>query len=252
MYQPNKENFKGFYTGVGSRNTPLYILHMMAKLAVIFEKGGYILRSGCALGSDAAFEDVLSDPQNNAEIYIPNKLFPKKMSTTIKSHYIIPKEKFGKGMNGLYREATQLIHNKRIHKAWENCDNNAIDLHNRNMFQVLGLDLMTKSKFTICYTKNGEKTYEQTNINTGGTATAINASSLFNVDVYNLANNEDYKRLEDFIKKYKNVIDYEKLNNTIIRSSIAKGKTYNDVMEVIINEKKIRDSKLNKKRSLRP
>lgn len=252
MYQPNKENFKGFYTGVGSRETPLYIYYMMAKLAIIFEKGGYILRSGCALGADAAFEDVLENPAENAEIYVPNKFFPKKMSTTMKSHYIIPKERYGEGMNGLYREAMRLIHNKNIHKGWKNCKPYVMDLHNRNMFQVLGLDLMTKSKFTICYTSNGEKKYDQTNINTGGTATAINASDLHGVEVYNLGCNEDYIRLNKFIKKYENVIDYEKLNNTIIRSDFAKRKTFNEVMDIIKNEEKIRESKINKKRKVSP
>lgn len=231
MYKVPFKGCKGFYSGVGSRETPLHILYMMSKLAMVFEKKGYILRSGCALGADAAFEDILEKPHLSAEIYIPNVAFPLKMGTNMKNHYIVPKDNLGKN---LYHEAMMLIHSKDIHKGWKYCKPYVMDLHNRNMFQVLGKDLITRSKFTICYTKNGAKKYEETDRSTGGTATAINASDLHKVDVFNLGNEEDYKRLNKFIQDNENLIDYGRLNNMVVRSDFNPDKlTYEELMPKI-------------------
>ena len=235
MYPIPISKCKGFYTGVGSRETPMHCLYLMSKLAMIFEKQNYILRSGCAVGADAAFEDILENPKTHAEIYIPNVAFPLKMGTNMKNHYIIPKEDLGKKV---YREAMMLIHNKEIHKGWKYCKPYVMDLHNRNMFQALGKDLVTKSRFTICYTANGAKKYEQTDRNTGGTATAINASDLHGVEVFNLGNKKDYKRLEQFAKDNENLIDYERLNNMIVRSDFNEKKLpYKEYLELIKQQK---------------
>lgn len=243
-----------YYSGVGSRETPLYILYMMSELAMIFEKKGYVLRSGCALGADAAFEDVLTNPSQNAEIYVPNMGFPIKMGTFFKNHYIIPEKKFGTGFNGLYNQATRLIHRHDIHKAWQNCPAYVMKLHNRNMFQVLGIDLKTKSLFNVCYTSGGEVKYEDTNIHTGGTGTAINASDIFNVPVFNLSVDDHYKRLSLFIDENKNLIDYDKLNNLIVRSDFVNKReegmkegpfifTHKDLEEIRLKQKRTRDIK---------
>ena len=178
---------------------------------------------------------------NTAEIYIPNRGFPKKMGTSLKSYYLIPKEKYGTGSKGLYRQAMCLIHDKKIHKGWKNCDGWIMDLHNRNMFQVLGQDLKTLSNFTVCYTSGGEKTYEKTHYGTGGTATAINASDLHNVEVFNLGNKEDYLRLHNFVEKHEEHIDYERLHNMVVRSDFNDKKLpYKDLFREIKNEEKKR------------
>jgi hypothetical protein len=242
MYTPQNLNFfNGFYTGVGSRSTPIYLLYMISKLAMIFEQQGFVLRSGCALGSDAAFEDALLYPNTTSEIYIPNKNFPSKMNTSFKSHYIIPIERYGKSFDGLYRQAMRLIHDLSIHKAWQRCKPYVMDLHNRNMFQVLGLDLQTPSKFTICYTKNGEKLYSDTDWNTGGTATAINASDLHKVKVFNVGNDQDFLRLKSFIEKHEHLIDYSFLNDIIPRTEHNENNLkYNDFLNTINEQENAR------------
>jgi len=45
-----------FYTGVGSRKTPLSILKVMRKLGYKLAIDGWMLRSGGADGADSAFE----------------------------------------------------------------------------------------------------------------------------------------------------------------------------------------------------
>ena len=44
------------YTGIGSRDTPINIRGIMTQVAFKLARDGYILRSGCALGADTAFE----------------------------------------------------------------------------------------------------------------------------------------------------------------------------------------------------
>lgn len=240
------------YTGVGSRETPLYILYMMSELAVIFEKKGFVLRSGCATGADAAFEDALSDPANNAEIYVPNKGFAYNMGTTFKKHYIIPREKFGTHFDGLFYQATRLIHQKDIWKFWKYCNkSNIMDLHNRNMFQVLGLDLKSKSNFNICYTKNKELKYDDTTNRTGGTGTSINASDIYNIELFNLSVDEHYSRLKKFINDNKNLIDYDKLDKIKPRTKYNEQNSnkmfihdYNHFKDIILEQRSKRDNSI--------
>jgi hypothetical protein len=247
MYLPeNHSFFKGFYTGVGSRTAPLYIMYMLSELSMIFEQKGYILRSGCAFGADAALEDVLLYPQYTSEIYIPNKQYPKNVDTTFKPNYVVPQDKFGNSFDGKYRQAMRLIHDHGIiGKAWRNCKEYIMNFHNASIFQVLGLDLQTRSKFTLAYTPNGEKDPRQTTVNTGGTATAIHTSYVYNINVYNLGDDVDYMRLLIFIVHNKHLINYEKIHTTIPRTHLNKNKlTYSDLLETINKDKKIRLSKI--------
>lgn len=247
------------YTGIGSRQTPLYLLYMMSKMGMIFEKKGYILRSGCATGADAAFEDALSEPEKSAEIYIPNKGFAYKMGTSFKNHYIIPKEKYGTDINGLYLKATRLIHQKDIHKFWKYCKPYVMDLHNRNMFQVLGGDLRSKSSFVICFTKGKELKYQDTGKATGGTGTAINAADLYDVPLFNLSVDEHYDRLNKFINENEHLIDYKKLNQIKPRSDFNKKDpnsqkhllTYDELMVEIKQGLNLRKQKINKNKTLK-
>ena len=177
---------------------------------MILESKRYFLRSGSAKGADSAFEQAIINPLRT-EIYVPNRSFPSQMGKgDSKISYIVPKEN-----KSLYFDANNLIISKNLYKRWDKViDQNIIDLHNRNVFQVLGRDLKTKSKFLICYTPCGSKKYEDTNPNiSGGTGTAINIADVYNVEVLNLKNDEDLIRMMDFVKKNDNLINYEYLNS---------------------------------------
>lgn len=55
--------FKGWFAGVGSRDTPEDVCKLMQKLAVVFYALGYGLSSGDARGADRAFwEGALLSP----------------------------------------------------------------------------------------------------------------------------------------------------------------------------------------------
>lgn len=243
---------KRYYAGVGSRETPLYIMYMMSELAMIFEKKGFILRSGCAVGADAAFEDALVNPAKTAEIYVPDKSFPFRMGGAYKNYYLVPELIHGLGIDGLYSKATRMIHNQDIHKAWKYCKPYAMKLHNRNMFQVLGQDLATPAKFIVCFTKGQELTYDDTNIKTGGTGTAINAAYLNNIEVFNLSVDAHYLRLRKFIDENKSLIDYDRLNKIKPRTEkyneVNKYNkfihAYGDLMPTIQKERLARENKI--------
>lgn len=210
------------YTGVGSRQTPYYCLFIMSCLSQILEKKGFILRSGRAYGADAAFEDSLENPKESTEIYIPNKNFPERMDSSYKDYYIIPKEINGTGINSKYREASRYIMDLRLHKFWENLKPTFFDLHNRNVFQVLGKNLNKneKSSFCVCFTNNKELKYEQTSQKTGGTGTAINASDKFGVPVFNLSIDEHFLRIMSLIEKEKELLNFDILNNMIPKTKM--------------------------------
>ena len=76
-------NFKGFYTGVGSRETPEHICRLMKDIAAVAAIRGYTGRSGGADKADDAFEtgflavaDSLAvDNMAEFDVYLPWKRF---------------------------------------------------------------------------------------------------------------------------------------------------------------------------------
>lgn len=238
----NKE--KKYYTGVGSRETPLYIQYVMSLQANILEKLGFTLRSGRCYGPDAVFEDALESPEYTSEIYVPNKRFPYTVGSKFRDYYIIPKEINGDGTNSYYAQAMRFIFDLKLHKGWDFVPVRIRDLHNRNVFQVLGKQLSKyeKSKFIACYTKNKEKNYESTSKKTGGTGTAINVASKFDVPIFNLSVDEDFYRIIKFIIKHKKLINYDHINNMVPIMKFKKeddfynDKTYLELNDLIKND----------------
>lgn len=158
---------KKYYTGVGSRETPDYVLDFMGEVASILLDKGYILRSGHAPGADMAFErgvDVAAnmlnlDPEDHKEIWMPWK-------------------GFNGGQSNLFPTEQAYSIASTIHPVWGKLKDSHKALHARNVPQVLGKTLNRPSTFTICWTEGGEPK--------GGTRTAIMVSKKFNVPVLNL------------------------------------------------------------------
>lgn len=159
-----------YFTGVGSRGASPEILEKMVEIGKYLASRGYVLRSGGANGADMAFEQGCDLDNGVKEIFLPWKNFNKNLSplfldafdTAIQSHaYTIA---------------------KAIHPNWEACGPISKKFHSRNIFQVLGKDLLTPSEFVVCWTPNGKIV--------GGTATAINLALGRNIKVINLATEE--------------------------------------------------------------
>lgn len=151
-----------YYTGVGSRKTPEHALQAMTRMARSLESLGYVLRSGGADGADKAFEAGVADPVNK-EIWVPWIGFNGSLSILTPSP-------------AAFDMASE------IHPAWTRLSQGARKLHARNIHQVLGSDLKTKSEFLVCWTPNGQ--------DIGGTATAIKVALAYGVKILNLGNGE--------------------------------------------------------------
>lgn len=167
---------KGHWTAVGSREITHVAPHLkpiLATYARIMEDLGYVLRSGAAVGSDAWFEAGVRHPSMK-EIYLHKK--------GASGH---PSELYG-----VCDEALRIA--SIIRGGFGGLGNEGRMLHARNVYQVLGKDIKTPSKFLICWTFKGQKV--------GGTRTAIRLAENYNIPVLNLGAVENYQEaLENFL-----------------------------------------------------
>lgn len=165
---------KKFYAGIGSRKTPKDICDYMTVTARKLQYFSYTLRSGGAFGADTAFENGC----NNKVIYIPWQHYNDKISSDYKQ---------------LSPEAFKIA--EQNHPIWNRLSTAAKKLMARNVYQVLGDDLQTKSEFVLCWTPDGCETAKDYNQQTGGTGLAISVASNYGIPVYNLKNANAIKRL---------------------------------------------------------
>lgn len=150
-----------FYAGVGSRETPYEFKNLMTKTARLLDSLGYTLRSGAAKGADTWFEE--GSALERKEIYIPWDGFNGR-------HAVEP------GVHcGVTYEATELA--KAYHPAWDRLKSGGQVLITRDVYQILGLDLNTPSRFVVCWTPGGKEK--------GGTAQAIRIAKSFGIPIFN-------------------------------------------------------------------
>lgn len=174
-----------YFTGVGSRETPQDIQDIMEEFAFKLSQDCWVMRSGGAEGADSAFQAGASNTfaTFEPEIYMP-----------------------WYGFNNLYTEPGLLFPTKwkniqeayeiasKIHPNWDACSDGAKTLHSRNIYQVLGHNLATPSKFLICWAKtdkNGDAT--------GGTRTTWMLAKQYNIPCFNLIFEEHKRRVMKFI-----------------------------------------------------
>jgi hypothetical protein len=170
-----------FYTGVGSRNTPTYILWVMEQIAIKMAHLGYTLRSGGANGPDSIFERGAG--ASDKDIFYIDHL------TTVRN---------GVGYHRKYDDTVfskaQLLAGQ-FHPVWDVLRKDgspvvsdyAKKLHGRNSFQILGCDLNIPSLYCICWTPDGCYSHASRSVESGGTGTAISIADHYNVPVINLA-----------------------------------------------------------------
>lgn len=158
-----------YYTGVGSRKTPIEILNLMTRIAQKMASLGIVLRSGGAIGADLAFE---------------------RGAGTLKNIFVA---------EDATHAAIEIA--KRFHPAWGSCRDFVRKLHGRNVFQVLGPDLNapSPSRGLICWTPDGCKSHSTRCIQTGGTGTAISIASAWGVPVSNLAVPADFEKWSTWV-----------------------------------------------------
>lgn len=180
-----------YYTGIGSRDTPEHIGLIMTDLARELEDNGYILRSGAARGADTFFERGVKDAANK-EIYIHQEILRDgRRHNKSKGYYSAQRYKN-------YIEALQIA--SSIHPYWHKCDRTAMEMHARNVYQVLGPDLTKEfaSSFLVCWAIP-----DIHGVPEGGTRTAWLLAKQHNISCFNLARQDDRKRIVDWLESRK-------------------------------------------------
>src|ERR1044072_300664 len=162
----SSERVASFYTGVGSRQTPEYVLDLMEALAAKLRRDGYWLRSGHAPGADQAFE---RGAMGNAQIFLPWATFEAKTPP----------------VGEIYDHPTQVAHDltSGFHPNWMHLSSGAKSLMARNAHQVLGYSCNSRSNFLICWADPK---------NLGGTGQAIRIANYYGVPVTNLFEEDEY------------------------------------------------------------
>lgn len=171
-----------YYTGIGSRETPVNILEHMGSIAGGLYDEGWTLRSGSAPGADQAFEHAIADKYINdngwpcAEIYLPWPTFQKESRSWIHPARTEPQE-----------EAYDIA--AEYHPSWKYLKPWVKKLHARNVHQIYGHDVTNPifSEFVICWTKGAKSG--------GGTGQAIRIARGLDIPVYDLADDAQQKGL---------------------------------------------------------
>lgn len=198
---PKPTMFKGWLTGIGSRETPKDVLEIMRLWAAVTYSMGFGWRSGGADGADEAFEKgVITHPHfdpSRLEVYLPWNGFepikggPRKFHDPTKG-YIDSRHL------PAYPEAQDQV--TYIHPLGDGlrAKRGAFALHSRNMFQPLGRDLHDPSKRLYCYAQP-----EKDGIHVkGGTRTAHRLAQVHQIPCINFFHAEPRIRTVEFLREY--------------------------------------------------
>lgn len=174
-----------YFTGIGSRNTPPEICKAMTEIASILEDKGYTLRSGNATGADIAFARGVKE---KAEIWLPWKGFNQDFIDEHPNHtYRIISTHDGDA----FRSVAQ------FHPDPKRLTEKGFLLMMRNHRQLFG-ENDVKSKFIICWTKDGRAA--------GGTGQNLRAGDYHDILILNMFNlsKEDVLRKVNFMEFFEN------------------------------------------------
>lgn len=153
-------NDKQHYTGIGARDLPGEVAAMIGKIAAYMARRGYVLRSGGAEGSSAAFEKGCDGAGGKKVVYLPWRGFNGNNSP----QYSIPERAF------------DIV--KAFEPAWNGLSQSAKSLKARYALTILGQDLKNPSACVICYTQGGKQK--------GGTGQALRLAQKYNVPVFDI------------------------------------------------------------------
>lgn len=180
-------DYTNIFTGVGSRKAPIEILTLIFYFSRSLAASGWALRSGGAIGCDdwfyRGYMDYFHSSPNihypNVEIHVPDT--QHKAYRQYPEHCVI----FNTSQN--YELA--LVQAASIHPNWAACDTYARNLHGRNIYQVLGVNLDRPSNVYICWAPISKDTV------TGGTRSSYECAKRNGVKIINLANPKHFNKV---------------------------------------------------------
>lgn len=197
--------FKGWYAGVGSRETPEDILTLMRSLSQALYASGYALSSGDAEGADTAFyEGAIVSPHYHvlgARIYLAWDGVGKEGH----KRYHDPKNYFYDASRFPTWETAQSIASE-VHEYWDRCKRGGRAMHSRNVYQIMGHTLTDPVSSLIYWAKPVGKTEKVS----GGTNMALQISIKFGIkNRINLYTDEGMERATKFLDQYGNPLKRE-------------------------------------------
>lgn len=186
-----------FYTGVGSRETPDDVLRLMRRLGKVQCDLGYRGRSGAAPGADTAFWIGAQLSNRYSEIGFDNFLPNSWMFNRQEFGFIAPdasKRIFdATSFVDTYEQAQEIAYKAR--GSFEGLKEGGIQLHTRNVYQVLGPTLDQPSRGLTCW---AQPVGRQGKVR-GGTNTAVQIALSRDIEVINLYKDLDRNRIETFL-----------------------------------------------------
>lgn len=156
-----------YVTGVGSRETPAYVIEDITSIMEVLVPLGFILRSGAAPGFDEMAERVTLRLGGQTEIFLPWK-------------------GFGGHKSRLYKPPPISFEIAQQHMSphhWRGMSPGGQACHARDVQQVLGKRCGppdVPSELVFCWTEGGKVV--------GGTATAMKVAASIGRPVFNLYN----------------------------------------------------------------
>lgn len=136
--------FKGWFAGVGSRDTPEEVCKTMQRIAVVFYALGYGLSSGDARGADRAFwEGAILSPyyrKMGARIYLCDEWVRGRKADP--KNYFYNAQRFP-----TFERAKELALEAR--GSWNGLNEWGINLHSRNAMQIYGATLNDVVEYMI-------------------------------------------------------------------------------------------------------
>lgn len=167
------------FTGIGSRRVPATISRVQESAAIDLAFDNYILRSGKAVGSDQNFQSGYEFAKSlgekcSAEIFLPTPRFNSNFGTKAWNIYVTDVD--------ILKRAEKLAIS--VHPDWSACDAFARLAHIRNVFQIMGRDLRSYTKFVLFYAP------EKDDIVLGGTATAVAIANKLRIPTFNFYRNK--------------------------------------------------------------
>lgn len=169
-------------TGIGSRKIDAVAFNSIHAIAKKIASMGWTLRSGGAIGADTAWE-LGWQGLDSKEIFLPNIGFNGRPKDD--ACYLTPSD------YDVWIDAEDIA--RQIHPVFDNLDDWQRAAHTRNVFQVLGKDLKSKSDVVAAFAPPKGKSV------TGGTATAFNLARARGIPTYNLWVKEQRFEFYEFI-----------------------------------------------------
>lgn len=173
------------YTGIGARNTPEHMLHIMAYIAGTMAPGGWLLRTGYAKGADQAFASGAEQNQGQMINYLPWPQFNDAPHASDDVRFMTPFV----GSPELYNQAQDIA--SQYHPAWHRCSQGAKKMHIRNVAQLLGPNLNEPSRLVIGYTADGK--------DSGGTGQTFRMARGLGIEVFNIYHDDQRKAMCDHV-----------------------------------------------------